>query len=132
MYPVTNCDQQIDQYIIDEINKLYAPESLPDMAILKINASRSFYGASFKISVINIGYVEAKDSQIEVFSGSAKIANYSLGNMQPGMISTLEVQNLKIKKSENSIKFFASYAEGSQEISYENNAAEIFLLEEEN
>jgi len=131
MYPITRCDQEFDSYIAEEINLLYSEESLPNLAILQINASRSFQGVSFKISIINIGYIEAKDSQIEVFAGINKVANYTLGDMQPGMISTLEVQNLRIKKSEDSIKFFASYRDGGEELSYQDNSAEIFLLQED-
>ncbi len=128
MYPITNCDQTIDQSIIDDINKLYLQESFPDLAILRVEANKSFYGASFKVAVINLGFVDAKESKIEIYAGSNKIANYSLGTLQPGMTSTLEVQNLRAAKSAKSLKFFTSYAK-ADELSLNNNQAEIFPIQ---
>lgn len=132
MYPVTHCDQSLDEYISNEINRLYAQDTLPDLTILKINATRSSYGVSFKISVINAGFKEAINSKIELFSGINRIANYSFGVMQPGMINTLEVKNLRTKKSDNSVKFLVLYGDNGEELSYDNNLAELFLLEENN
>ena len=126
MYPVTGCDQTLDLYIINEINRLYSQDSLPDLAILKVDANKTYYGASFKISVINLGYVDAKETRVEIFAGQSRVANYSLGILLPGMTSTLEVKNLKIPKSTSSLKFYTTYND-SKELHLDNNLAEIFL-----
>ncbi len=126
MYPITRCDQSLDNYIIDELNRLYAIPSLPDLAIEKISANKTFYGLSFSISVANSGFSEAQNSRLDIYSDGNKIEEYSLGLIKPGMKKMLDVQNAKLPRKTGNLLFVVS-SDKKDELSLGNNKAEVFL-----
>ncbi|MEK6892935.1 MAG: matrixin family metalloprotease [Nanoarchaeota archaeon] len=126
MYPVTSCEQYLDSYIIDELNRLYAIPSLPDLAIEKISANKTSYGLSFSISVANSGFSEAQNSQLDIYSEGNKITEYDFGLIKPGMKKMLDVQNAKLPRKTGSLLFVVS-SDKKDELSLGNNKAEVFL-----
>jgi hypothetical protein len=125
LYPITDCDQQIDPSIIDDINKLYSIPSLADLAIEEVNANKTGRYINFAISVSNRGLRDSTTSVLSVYSGSEKIEEYPLGSMDLGKKKKITVTNLFSKSSSNLLKF--EVKTGENEISEDNNVANLTL-----
>ncbi len=127
MNPVTNCNQHIDQYIVDEIERLYAVNSLPDLTIDRVIGSKNGRYMNFNISIINTGLEDAKNAVLDVYTDGKKEGHYSLGNIEIGTKKTLTVQNLAISWSVEKALFAVSLESGQEEIRDTNNKLEITL-----
>src|SRR3989344_7859555 len=51
LYPVTSCREKIDDYIVDEINRLYSIQSLPDMAIERASVKKKGAYMDFSMTI---------------------------------------------------------------------------------
>jgi len=127
MYPVTDCNQQIDQSIIDEINRLYSVDSLPDWMIEKVSATKRGIYLDFDILFGNDGLRDAQNAKLEIYSNNVKVKEYTINNTQIGMKTILNAQNLRIDKSAQGVKFEITTPEA--ELSKTNNIAELALKE---
>ncbi len=124
MYPITGCNQKIDREIIDDIDRLYYLDSLPDIAIENIEANRTGRYLNFNINISNIGLADSEGADLEVYSGETRVANFTIGALEIGVRKLLFVQNVKLPRSSDTITFVArSY--DSAELTLENNRAEI-------
>lgn len=127
MYPVTDCNQQIDQSIIDEINRLYSVDSLPDWMIEKVSATKRGIYLDFDILFGNDGLRDAQNAKLEIYSNNIKVREYEINNTQIGMKTILNAQNLRIDRSAQGVKFEITTPEA--ELSKKNNVAELVLKE---
>lgn len=125
MYPITNCEQQIDLEIIKDINQIYSIPSLPDLVITKLSANVTGKYLAFDIVIANIGFKDSKQSSLRIYSDSTEIKNFELNDIEFGKKKIISVNNLFISKNINNLKFEIQTNE--QEISKENNLAEISL-----
>ena len=123
MYPTTSCDQTLDQYIIDRINELYKLEGLPDLAIGNINATKEGRYLSFEIGIFNLGLVEAKNSTLVLNVGEEEIKRFVLGDLEIGIKKILTVQNVRVPRSFDSVKFVLEGPE--RELNMDNNIVEV-------
>jgi hypothetical protein len=113
LYPITNCDQVIDDSILRDINKLYSIPSLPDLAVEEVNASRMANYVNFVAVIVNKGLKDSQDSKLEVYSGSKVLSQTDLGILEIGRKKILNVTNMfagnardltfEVKTSENEI-----------------------------
>jgi hypothetical protein len=126
MNPVTGCNQEIDQYIIDDINSLYKMDSLPDLGIDSIKANRTGRYLNFEINVSNQGLKESKGANLDIYTLDRKIGNFSVGDLDIGTRKMLFVQNEKLAGDSSKIIFLLS-SEDERELSLDNNRAEISL-----
>ncbi|MBS3090934.1 matrixin family metalloprotease [Candidatus Pacearchaeota archaeon] len=123
MYPVTNCKQEIDQSIIDDLNRLYGILSLPDLVIDKIDANKTSKYINFEISIANLGLKDSSGSKLELYSGDEIVKEFDLGGIELGRKKILTVSNLFLGGNSNNLKFVVVTSES--EISKENNVADI-------
>ncbi len=125
MYPITNCGQDIDDYIIEEINKLYLEDSLADLAIEKLNASKNGRYINFEITVGNFGLEDSANSTLRVYANEKEIKVVPLEKIDIGTKKILTVENLRGPLSFDSLTFTIDYNE--EELNKENNNVEMTL-----
>ena len=120
LYPITNCKQEIDDYIIDEINSLYSVKSLPDLSIEKAEASKIGRYINFEIVVFNVGFKDAEKSKLKVFAEDTEIREFELEELNVGAKRILTVENLRLPlRKIDSIRFSVEF--DSEELSKANN-----------
>jgi len=126
MFPTTGCNQILDQYIIDKINSLYSADTLPDLAIEKVDANATGRYLNFEIVVINLGLMDSKDSNLKLYTNSEEIKEFDLQSIEIGTRKVLTVQNVKIPANAQKVNFIVESSE--KELSKENNDAEVQVL----
>lgn len=127
MYPVTNCEQQIDPEIIHEINILYSIPSLSDLLIEKASANKSGAYLDFDATIANYGLKETRNFSLEVISDGKIEKTFEIEGLEIGAKRRLTVSNLRI--SRNTKKIILQVATQEAEISKDNNQAELSLVQ---
>jgi hypothetical protein len=128
MYPVTECNQEIDNYIVDEINRLYSIESAVDLVVEKVRATKSGRFLNFEVNVGNFGLKDSLNSSLLIIVKGEKIKEYSLDRIDIGTRKVLEVENLRIPRGAEVVEFNIRTKE--RELNYDNNIAMIGLARE--
>ncbi len=125
LYPLADCDQELDTEIIETINELYKQDSLGDLSIEKISATKSGPYLDFEITISNEGLRKTDKFTLKVTTESKEIKEFEMDELDIGdkIIST--VTNLNIPRSAESITFEV-YTSG-EEISKDNNVATVGL-----
>lgn len=126
MYPVTDCAQEIDQGIIDEINRLYTEPSFADLLIENINANKSGRYLNFNIIMANYGLKNVYNSSLDIEADGAVIKIFSLGDFDIGTKRSLSVTDLKIPRDASEIAFEIKTKD--PEINKDNNRAKIGIV----
>ena len=126
MYPVTDCSQELDNYIITEINSLYKEDSLPDLLIEKVKASKTGRYVNFNITIANFGLQDSENSDLIIYSDSEEIKTFSLGEVDLGTRKILNVENLRAPSSTDYLIFEIKNKEN--ELNKDNNIAKMKLV----
>jgi hypothetical protein len=129
LYPTLNCNQIIDQDIIDSINLLYSVRNNPDLKIDRVNATKSGRYLNFYIEVSNQGLKVADKVSLGIYEGEKLVEEFDLKEIEIGVKKTLDVENLKVSRSSNKISFIVDYQNSIQEIYEGNNKVELVLRE---
>jgi hypothetical protein len=127
LYPITGCNQEIDGEIIEDINRLYSFDSLPDLVIEYITANKTGRYLNFDINVSNSGLADSSGAQLLVYSGGEKVTNFTLGEMEIGMRRMLYVQNVRLPFSSDEVTFVVE-SDDSGELNTQNNQVEMRAL----
>ncbi|HLC54730.1 MAG TPA: matrixin family metalloprotease [Candidatus Nanoarchaeia archaeon] len=130
LYPILDCAQELDRYIVESINALYEEESLPDLVIMNANATKERRYVSFSIEIVNRGLVESGNAKLDVLEGDRVLRTFDLGNLDIGVRKTLSVQNLKASRSGSEIRF--RVVSSSRELDENNNYLALSAAEERN
>ena len=123
MFPVTNCNQELDEYIVKDINEIYSIDSKADIAIEKVSADKAGRYIDFEITISNFGLQDVRNSTLAVFADSEKIKDFDIGALEIGTKRILTVKNVRVPRTFSNIIFEVQTDDG--EISKENNLAEI-------
>lgn len=123
MYPVTACDQEIDQEIIDEIEDLYSIEPLGDVLVEKVNASKTGRYLSFEVTILNSGLARITNSSLVIIVGGKEIREFSVGEIDIGTRRILTVENARIPRDAEKIIFKVITLD--TEITKDNNSVEL-------
>ena len=131
MFPITDCNQEFDDYIVNEINNLYKVESLPDLVIESIKANKSRRLSkeylNFEIIVGNFGLEDVEEALLNVYSGNNVIGEYNLQDIDIGVRRVLSVGGLELPRTREKIKFIVELKDG-KELSEENNKIELHVI----
>ena len=127
LYPITGCQQQIDQEIIDDIDRLYKAKSLPDLTIKGVSANRTGRYLSFEINISNEGLKNSENSELEVYAGNEKVTNFTIGKLDIGTKKTLIVSNAKLPRTFEGLSFAVNSEEG--ELTLANNRIEMSAVQ---
>ena len=125
MYPVTNCRQHLDQYIIDTIDDLYKADSLPDLSIVDVSASKGGRYLFFDIGVANYGLRDASAVNLTVLADGNEVRSFDLQGITIGTKKVFSVQNLRIPTGTQHVSFRVETTDGSKELSYTNNREDL-------
>jgi len=125
MFPVTNCNQKIDSYILDEINRLYGVNSLPDLKIDSVSADRHGKYLDFNISISNVGISDSKGSSLKVSLNDNLVEEYELGEIKVGVKKTLSVGNLRLSRGSGDIKFLVDGKNPTEDLNLDDNLVNI-------
>ena len=126
MYPITNCNQELDQEIISEINSLYAEPSYADLLIEDLQANKSGRYLNFDIIIANYGFRKAENSTLNIKVGDSVINSFNIGKLDIGSKKSLFVSNLKIPRNTREIIF--EIRSSQPELSKSNNVVKIGLI----
>jgi hypothetical protein len=99
MYPTTECYQVFTQDMIDELERLYSIEPLPEIYVSSASASKHGMYLDFEIEIKNKGLVKTEDVNLTLFSGTATIEKFKIGDLDYGEGKTLTIKNLKLPLS---------------------------------
>ena len=130
MFPLTKCDQEIDDYIINEINRLYKIDSASDLAIEKVEAVKAGIYLSFEIKIGNFGLHDSGESKLVIYAENEMVSEISLDSIEIGTRKILTVQNIKIPRDSKVISFEIKAFEN--DLDSDNNKVIVRLLKKEN
>ena len=123
MYPLTSCNQELDQDIISEINYLYADPSYADLLIEDLQANKSGRYLGFEIIVSNVGLLDSEDSKLVVYAENEIIKEFDLNELRIGTRKILTVSNIRVPRDFEFLKF--EVVSDEIELSKENNIVKI-------
>ena len=126
MFPVTNCNQQIDQDIIDEINRLYIEPAFADLLIDNINANKSGRYLNFNVVISNFGLKDVDNSTLYIESNGVLIKSFNIGELDIGTKRSLTVTDLRVPRDATEIVFDVRTKD--PEISLTNNKVKIGVV----
>ncbi len=129
MYPISFCNQQLDESIIQEINRLYSVPSYPDLTIDSVNVNRVGSYLMFQINVSNVGFYPVYEANVSVYENGKFIKSFSLTDypLPIGSTKILSVKNLKVSKDSTNFEFFVESYNPRSEIRVDNNRMEVVL-----
>jgi hypothetical protein len=130
LFPTLDCDQTIDQSIIDDINVLYSVDSAVDLKIENIEASKAGKYLSFEINVLNQGLKDVSGAGLKVYADNKFIQEFDLNDIDIGTTKILTVENLKIARSSKKVSFVVDEENKIKEIIEDNNEIDVVLVEE--
>jgi hypothetical protein len=127
LYPISSCNKEIDQSIVDEINKLYKADSLIDLEIEKVNATRQGAYFNISISISNQGLKDSAGSTLTIGTEKGAVKDFNLGSMPIGSRRDNSITNLRIDSKAKILTFHLESPES--ELTLINNEARISLNE---
>lgn len=126
MYNITSCEQRLDEPIVDEINRLYKTESLPDLYLSEVSASKKGMYLSLNFSVRNQGLKDAENVEV-ILSGNGKTYwNEPIEEVKIGEGRIFSIENLKVSLGAERLELSVYYG---KEIDYKNNNATLEISE---
>lgn len=111
MYPYLNCEQEINQSLIEHIKKLYAIAPFADLYLSNINANQERYAGkwylNFNLSIDNYGIIDAKNVVLKVYSDdlSTAVGSFDFEDIKLGGGENFYVKNLLLTEQSSSIEF---------------------------
>ncbi|MEK6935614.1 MAG: CARDB domain-containing protein, partial [Nanoarchaeota archaeon] len=127
MYPyLENCNQELDQSILDNLNNLYSQENLADLYFEKVDAVKKGRYLDFNVSIKNSGTIMAKNVSLSVIEDKKIIKQFELDDLSFGAGTNLAVSNINLdSRSSNEISIVIDEKNNIKEIDETNNVAEL-------
>lgn len=127
MYNISKCSQELSEDIFEEINRIYNIPSNPDLKIENASASLKTGMLNLTITIKNIGFTNAKNSTLIIYSDKDKIKTFPLESIQSGQAIVIRISNLLFFKKTNSIRL--EIESDYSEIEKDNNKIELYIQE---
>lgn len=121
MFPVTDCEQELDQEIIEEIRRLYSQPSVGDLFIESIAGNITGRYLNFDITVANVGLRDISNADLHISVEDELIDTFALNDIDLGAKRHLSVSNLRIPRGTHSVRFLVRSTE--PEFTTTNNEA---------
>ena len=126
LYPITECNQIIDLYILDKIESLYSLDSVPDLIVDEFRVAGSGRYINLKISVLNGGFMDSGESVLKIYADDKEIKEINSKGIEIGTRRIFDVENLRLPLGNlNKISVVVFYE--NRELGKQNNMAEIKL-----
>jgi len=130
LYPTLDCEQEVDEYIIEDINNLYSVDGKPDLKIIDVEAVKSGRYLSFDIEIINRGLSDTSNLILSVYADDELAKEFEMDEVGIGIKKTLHVENLAISRFADKVSFVLDEQNTIQEIFEDNNKIELILEED--
>ena len=127
MFPITDCEQKVDQFIIDQLNMLYEREPAPDITIEKVDAKALGRYLDFEISIANYGLMDARNVTLAISTPSEFVKSFPMDEIGLGQRKTLTASNVRIPRGVEHLTFAIRVGHSENELSYNNNNATLKL-----
>jgi len=127
MYPLTDCEQEIDESIIQTINSLYADPPYADLLIETALANKSGGYLNIDVTIANYGLSDVSNSSLILYADDKIVKEFQIGDFKIGTKRFLSATNIKIPRSVSEVQFSIETPE--DEISKSNNLVRIKKLE---
>ncbi|MEK6915452.1 MAG: CARDB domain-containing protein [Nanoarchaeota archaeon] len=121
LYPILECDQEIDEEIINSINKLYKIDSLPELKFDAVSATKSGRYLNFHMEVSNQGLIQADNVIVNLYAEENFVESFDLKTIGIGAKKIIDVENLKVPLGAKSIKLVIDNDDEIREIYEDNN-----------
>jgi hypothetical protein len=128
MFPyLESCDQKLDISIVNELNRLYSEENLPDLYFDSANVIKKGRYLDFNFTVKNAGTIDAININYSVIDDGELVETSKLAdNIKFGAGIYLEIKNLKvIHRNPKEIIFQIDRENSIKELNKENNQVKI-------
>jgi len=127
MNPVLDsCNQVLDVSIVNELNRLYAIENLPDLHIEDVSGIKNGIWLTFNLTVRNSGVVDAKKAILSIFDERGIVETMDLNPIDYGAGIIIGIENLKLNSLKSrEIEFKVDVEEVVEELDEENNGAKV-------
>ena len=130
LYPTLRCSQTIDSEIIQSINKLYLADSLPDLIVHSVTATKSGRYLNFHVEVLNQGLIPSETVSLGIYANDVLVETFDVGAISIGARKILDVENLKVPGDADTIIFAVDGAQTIQELDEQNNRATLRLVQQ--
>src|SRR3989344_2062880 len=127
LYPTLDCKQKLDDYMIDEIERVYSAQTLPDLTINKIEGNKSGKYASFEIVIENMGLADAVNSSVSLFADGRFVRDFALDTIPLGARKILTVSNINIGRRTEALSFEVDANNRITELQEDNNVRNLEL-----
>jgi hypothetical protein len=120
MYPISNCNQKINEDIFYYLNEIYSIPSLPDLEINNISSIVHGRFLDLNASVRNIGLISSINSTLFIYNNNEKIEFFDIGELCEGCTKILSIKNAWIKNYKIN-NFSIEIKTNEKELNKENN-----------
>lgn len=126
MYNVSSCDQQLTEDIINELNRLYRIESLPDLYFQNIDSFKKGRYLNINFAVINQGLVDASNFKVVLFADESRIDEFVIEGIEIGAGKVISAQNLRLPSHRiQSLSLVIDENNSIKELNEDNNKIEL-------
>lgn len=125
MYPVSNCEQVIDQYLIDDIEKIYRETMAPDLVLEQISVNKTANYLNFNLTVGNYGLADSQSAKLILIIDDNEIKGFDTGAISIGTKKMISVSNVNIGWTAKKVRFEVKQERGIPETRLFNNFAEF-------
>lgn len=127
LYPTLNCEQTLDDYLIEEINRLYSTPSQADLLVHSVSGSKAGRYISFEIQIANQGLQDAEETSLRVYAEGAFVKEFELQVIPIGARKILTVTNLNVGRRAERIEFRIDETNQIEELNELNNREELIV-----
>jgi hypothetical protein len=123
MYPITDCSQVLDEYILEEIRDLYSTPSAGDLVIESVKANKTGRYLNFEVLIANYGLRMINQSKLKVMIEGSVIKDFDTSGLDIGSRKSLTITNLRIPNDTDRVSLIIETSE--KEIDKNNNLVEM-------
>jgi len=127
MYPVSECQQTLDSFIVQQINTVYREDPLPDLAIEKVTARAQGRMLSFDLNYTNEGLLDVQNVSLVVSADGKVVKVASLMSVPMGKRRAYGASNVLLPQGDSVLEFAITESNDAPELNLENNLATLTL-----
>lgn len=127
LYPTLDCAQTLDTYFVDDLNRLYATPTQPDLVIIEATGNTSGKYLSFETLLENQGLANVDEVTLRVRADGRVVKDFSIGNLTMGTKKLLTVSNLNVGRGAREVILEIDPLNAITELHEDNNDLSLSL-----
>lgn len=128
MFPISDCQQQLDSFIIQQLREVYAADTLPDLTIEQVTANARGHLLAFDINVSNYGLADVTNASLIINANGVVSKTFPLAEIKMGKRRTLSARNIQLSTEAQTLEFIVTANPPGAEIDLANNHALLHLV----